>query len=143
MAAVHSKESKTSTAGVAVREGRVFLARRKPGGALSRKWEFPGGKVDPGETPPEGLVREMQEEFGLSVCVVGEPLCRGSFVHRGTPFQLLAFPIEFQGHPLALNEHEEYRWVSPEELSSYDIAPSDQCIVAYLTGKGAEGRVRP
>ncbi len=130
----NSVERRVSTAGVARRGNTVFLARRKSGGALSRKWEFPGGKVDSGETPSQGLLREMEEEFGMAVEILGGPFCRGSFRHRETAFELLAFPISFEGEPPCLNEHEEFRWVEITQLPAYDIAPSDQCIVEALLG---------
>lgn len=125
---------RTSTAGVALRGRKVFIARRKPGGDLGGLWEFPGGKVDPGETPRQGLEREMQEEFDLAV-ETGELLCRGRFEHGGLRFRLLAFEMSFPGEPPVLAEHTEYRWVDPSELLSFDFAPSDRVVIDHLQGK--------
>ncbi|MFP4567137.1 MAG: NUDIX domain-containing protein, partial [Spirochaetaceae bacterium] len=69
-----------SVAGIAWRGGRLLLARRRPGGVNSRLWEFPGGKVDTGEAPPESLAREFHEELGVAI-TVGELLATGSFSH--------------------------------------------------------------
>jgi len=121
-----------SVAGVAWRDGKMLVARRKPGGVNSRRWEFPGGKVEPGETPQDCLVREFNEELGLSV-VVHEFLTQGAFSHRGVHYRLEAYRVEPAGNGTpVLNEHEEVAWLSFEELESLVLVPSDRDIVPGL-----------
>ncbi|MDR1059439.1 MAG: NUDIX domain-containing protein, partial [Treponema sp.] len=81
-----------SVAGVAIEGGRLFIARRKEGGDLGGRWEFPGGKVEPGEGDGEALVREYQEELGVPI-EVGPFLSSASFTHRGKEYALHAYRV--------------------------------------------------
>lgn len=119
------------TAGILERDGRVLIARRKPGRHMGRKWEFPGGKIEPGETPEQSLARELQEELGVRAHV-GEFLCRASYEGDGVSLELLVYRVrEFDGTP-ALREHDELRWVMPAELRSFEFADSDRNVVDTL-----------
>jgi 8-oxo-dGTP diphosphatase len=120
-----------SVAGIAAEGGRFFIARRVPGGDLGGKWEFPGGKVEEGETDTEALVREYREEFGVSVRV-GAPLGSVSFKHRGTERTLNAYGIFFCGDSFTLSEHTEWRWASFEEIEGLDFADSDRRLLPFL-----------
>ncbi|AHF89961.1 NUDIX hydrolase [Opitutaceae bacterium TAV5] len=112
------------------REGRVFVAQRPPHKHLGGKWEFPGGKIEPGETPEAALVRECREELGCEV-VPGERLPEavhdyGTVVIRLIPFVArLAEPaIDPQS-----SEHAAVRWILPEEFASLDMPAADEPIV--------------
>ncbi|HSV56958.1 MAG TPA: (deoxy)nucleoside triphosphate pyrophosphohydrolase [Magnetospirillaceae bacterium] len=118
-------------AGIAVRSGHYFVARRKAGGSLGGKWEFPGGKCEPGELPEEALVREYREELGLNARP-GACLGVSDFLSRGRAFRLNAFLVEFEGEPTFLAEHQETRWVTRDELESLDFAPSDRELFRFL-----------
>lgn len=120
-----------SVAGLALRSGLVFVARRKPGGALGGKWEFPGGKCEPGESAEEALVREYREELGLEVRP-GPLLGESEFENEGVRFRLKAYRIDFTGEPAYLAEHSEVRWVSRAELNTLDFAPSDSSLFRFL-----------
>ena len=120
-----------SVAGIAWQGGRLFLARRKPGGVNSRLWEFPGGKVDAGESPAESLAREFFEELGVEV-TVGELLATGSFRHRNIDFRLEAYRITLASTDLHLNEHEEVGWFTPAEAEALPLVPSDRSILPQL-----------
>ena len=120
-----------STAAVAEKDNSYFVAKRKPGGALSRKWEFPGGKVDPGETPIQGLKREILEELNIDVRI-GHEICRGKFSHKGKEFELRAYSVEFVSEEFQLAEHTEWKWASIDEISNMDFAPSDQVVIDTL-----------
>jgi 8-oxo-dGTP diphosphatase len=121
------------TAAIMEEKGRIFIARRGPGKHLAGKWEFPGGKIEPGETPEQSLARELVEELGINVRV-GERLCSVRYLGGSVNLELLAFRVtERSGEPV-LHEHEESRWVSPSELLSYDLAESDRKIVERLYG---------
>ncbi|MFP4364795.1 MAG: (deoxy)nucleoside triphosphate pyrophosphohydrolase [Spirochaetia bacterium] len=120
-----------STAAVAEKDNTFFVAKRKPGGALSNKWEFPGGKVDPGETPTQALKREIQEEMNIDIRV-GRELCRGSFRHKGKEFQLRAYSVELLSEDIRLDEHTQWKWATLEEIKNMDFAPSDQIVIDTL-----------
>lgn len=120
-----------STAGVAERNGTFLLALRKPGTSIGESWEFPGGKVEDGETPREALVREYAEEFRVRVNV-GEQICSGSFRNRGIHYTLLAFTVELINDDFVLTEHQKVRWFRLEELKRSKLAPSDRIILNHL-----------
>jgi 8-oxo-dGTP diphosphatase len=121
------------TAGILEENGRVLIARRRPGKHMAGKWEFPGGKVEPGETPEQSLARELLEELDVRARV-GPFLCRASFSGDGVSLELLVYRVDgFDGLPV-LREHEEIRWVLPQELPSYDLADSDRRVVEALYG---------
>jgi 8-oxo-dGTP diphosphatase len=120
-----------SVAGIAWQGGRLFLARRKPGGVNSRLWEFPGGKVDAGESPAESLAREFFEELGVAI-TVGELLATGSFRHRNIDFRLEAYRITLSSADFQLHEHEKTGWFTPEEAEALPLVPSDRDILPEL-----------
>ena len=106
---------------------------RLPGGSVGGKWEFPGGKCESGETPQEALRREWLEETDF-VIAVGPELARGRFHHKGAAFELIAFEAvlpDGAGEP-ALREHDDYRWVLPEELGGLDLVESDRALLEGL-----------
>lgn len=123
--------NKRSVAGIAIREGRLFLGCRLPGGDLGGKWEFPGGKCEPGESDCEALKREYLEEFGISVEVL-HPICTSDFEHHGHHYDLAAWRIDFTGMPLALPEHSQVAWFEPSELAGLDLAESDKTLLPQL-----------
>ncbi len=122
-------------AAVIERDGRILIARRRPGDRFGGVWEFPGGKVEPGEEPRQGLRREIREELDLDIDV-GSTL--GDFPFASEAFSLLltAFRATILGGLIRLHDHSEIAWVRPEELSGYDFALPDRPLVRRL----AEGR---
>lgn len=120
-----------SAAGIAVRHGRVLVGRRKPGGDLGGRWEFPGGKLEAGETAEEALVREYDEELGVEATALGR-LGRSSFEHRGRPYELVAVALSVSGDEFVLREHDEFRWATAEELVSMDLAESDRALLPFV-----------
>lgn len=114
-------------------DGRVLIARRPQGKPMAGLWEFPGGKLEPGETPEDCLIRELAEELGISVtetCLA--PLTFAS--HTYADFHLL-MPLfvcrRWDGTPRPL-EHSEMRWVKPSDLRSYDMPPADEPVASFL-----------
>jgi 8-oxo-dGTP diphosphatase len=119
------------TAAIIEQDGRIFIAKRRPGKHMGGKWEFPGGKIEPGETPEESLARELREELAVDA-QVGEFLCRCSYDGDGVSLELLVYRARISGAPRLL-EHQEMRWVRPEDLLSYDLADSDRRVVENLS----------
>lgn len=114
-------------------DGRVLIAKRPLGKPLAGLWEFPGGKVEPGETPEGCLIRELDEELGIAVT----HKCLAPFVfasHTYESFHLL-MPLylcrRWEGFAQA-REHEALAWVKPDKLSDYEMPPADLPLVAYL-----------
>ncbi|MDR0760613.1 MAG: (deoxy)nucleoside triphosphate pyrophosphohydrolase [Treponema sp.] len=126
MAAIQS-----SIAGIAVEDGKVFVARRIPGGDLGGRWEFPGGKVEAGESDEEALVREFQEEFSVTVRP-GSFLASVSFEHHGKTRVLRAYQVYLESRDFTLSEHTEWDWVSPEAITGLDFADSDRKLLPEL-----------
>lgn len=122
---------KLVTAAIMISHGKVLIAQRAKGLRLAGKWEFPGGKVEPGETPEECLKREIREELGMEIAV--DEFFGESVYHYDTgPIRLLAYKARWIGGELRLTEHEQIKWVKPEELDGYDFSPADLPFVARL-----------
>ncbi len=114
-------------------DGRVLLQQRPPGKAMAGLWEFPGGKVRPGETPEAALIRELQEE--LAVDTVESCLAPFTFAsHACDDFHLL-MPLfvcrVWQGIPTP-REGQELAWVRPLKMGAYPMPPADEPLVAML-----------
>lgn len=114
-------------------DGRVLIARRPEGKTMEGLWEFPGGKVEDGETPEAALIRELKEELGIDT----EQSCLAPFTfssHAYDEFQLL-MPLYvcrvWQGTPKA-QERQELAWVSPLRLRDYPMPPADRPLIAML-----------
>jgi 8-oxo-dGTP diphosphatase len=119
------------TAALMQEGGRVLIGRRRPGKHMGGKWELPGGKIEPGESPEQSLARELAEELGVEVRV-GEFLCATPFDRGDARLELLVYRVErIAGEP-ALLEHQEIRWVDPADLAGYDLADSDRKVVERL-----------
>jgi 8-oxo-dGTP diphosphatase len=123
--------TRNSIAGIAVENGLVFIARRLPGGDLGGKWEFPGGKVEDGESDAEALIREYNEEFGV-VVEVGPLLGTAAFEHHGIGRTLRAYRVRFVSHDFHLAEHTEWDWVPLEAIGGLDFADSDRSLIPEL-----------
>jgi len=112
---------------------RVLIAQRPEGKSLAGLWEFPGGKLEPGEGPEDALIRELREELGIetkSACLA--PLTFAS--HSYENFHLL-MPLyvcrKWQGFPQA-KEHAALKWVRPQALRDYRMPPADEPLIAPL-----------
>ena len=114
-------------------DGRVLIARRPEGKQLAGLWEFPGGKLDPNESPEQALVRELREELGVDACVSClQPLAFAS--HSYEDFHLL-MPLyvcrRWDGF-VAPAEGQAIKWVRPRELRNYPMPPADAPLISPL-----------
>jgi 8-oxo-dGTP diphosphatase len=115
-------------------EGRILIARKKEGKPLAGFWEFPGGKIEPGETAEACLVRELQEEMSIRI----DPYAyfgTNEFDNGKVQIRLIAYRARFVGGTIALVDHDAYAWVEIEGLSSYSVAPADVKFVEMLKGE--------
>jgi len=122
------------TAALLVKKGLILIAKRKASDKLADKWEFPGGKIEAGETPEECLRREMQEEFQIKVNV-GDYFCDSVYHYDHGSIQLLAYWVHWKGGELVPMAHDEFQWVPFSELGNFDFAPADLPIVKKLKEK--------
>lgn len=124
----------TVAAAVFKRGNAVLIARRPSKGLLGGLWEFPGGKMEPGETLPLALVREIKEELGVEIRV-GEPL--GEYKHAYTHFKvrLTAFACELDGSEPQPLEASEIRWVPLADLEQFPMGKIDRSISRDLEGR--------
>jgi len=124
---------KRSIAGIAVESGRVLVAKRKAGGAIGLRWEFPGGKVEEGENDETALRREFEEEFGVEVKPL-RPLGTASFDTHSGQRTLAAWQVKLPADAfLELREHSMVAWLKMEELEKLDLAESDKALLHLLT----------
>lgn len=112
------------TGAVLVRDGKILAAQRGDGRALDGYWEFPGGKIEEGETPEESLARELKEEL-LTDATVGEFLTTTEHEYDFGIVVLSTYFCELTGAEPQLTEHREVRWVAPSEMKDLNWAPAD------------------
>jgi len=133
---------KTSIACIAYDGEKILIAHRNPTGQMGGRWEFPGGKVEEGESDEEAIVREFEEEFGVKV-VVGEKISETFFMHNEQQVALHAYEIKVPHDGIAqkyvLTEHTEYKWAHPTEIPMLNFVDSDMLIygdvVKWIAGK--------
>ncbi len=126
---------KDVTAAVIAREGRILILRRAPGQKHAGFWEFPGGKVEPGETAEACLARELQEELGISG-QVGSHIMDSPYAYPGGAINLRAFRFDWGGGELHLRVHDAAAWCLPCELPGYALTPADIPVAQALAEAG-------
>jgi len=110
--------------------GRFLVARRPEGACHAGLWEFAGGKIHPGESPEQALIREWNEELGVEIAIEAALPPVPSSTSTGAPILLLPFQIRLvRGSPTAL-EHSELLWAYPGEIEKLPLAPGDTLIAA-------------
>ena len=118
-------------AAVIEKDGRILIARRKQGWRFAGKWEFPGGKIEPGETPEECLQRELREELDIDA-EIGKFFCSSTYHYPHATVQLLVYRAYHVAGEFALHDHQEIRWVLPAELAQYDFPEADELVIGKL-----------
>ncbi len=119
------------TAGVIQRNGLFLIARRAPGKSLEGYWEFPGGKVEAGETHEACLARELKEELDLDITV--EEYIGESVSGEGEKqIRLVAYAARTEQETISSQDHDQLKWISIYEFEDYNFAPADIPIIEAL-----------
>lgn len=123
---------KQSVAGIVYDKGKFLIGLRLPKGEMGGRWEFPGGKVDGGESPEEAIVREFREEMGIEASP-GAFIASVDFRNKGGQVALLAYSVSLSGLDRAfLTEHLRLDWATLDEIERLDFVDSDRLLVPYL-----------
>ena len=117
-------------AGIITDSGKIFATQRGYGD-YKAFWEFPGGKMEPGETPQQALARELREELSVEVDV-GEFVCTVEYDYPGFHLTMHCFYCSVTGGTLTLLEHEAAKWLDMEQIHSVDWLPADVVVVNAL-----------
>jgi len=114
-------------------DNRVLIAQRPQGKAMAGLWEFPGGKMEPGERPEETLIRELQEELGITVkepCLA--PLTFASFGYDDFHLMMPLWVCRRWEGTVVAREHAALAWVRPNRLRDYPMPPADEPLIPPL-----------
>jgi 8-oxo-dGTP diphosphatase len=125
------------TCAIIERDGLILAAQRSASMSLPLKWEFPGGKIDPGESAEESLLREVVEELNIRVCVRKS---LSSNTHNYPAFRITLYPFvcSIESGEIVLHEHAAITWRKPQDLQSLDWAEADVPVLrSYLCEEGA------
>ncbi len=118
-------------AGVIQTCGKVLIAQRRKEGRLGGKWEFPGGKVEPDETPEQALKRELHEELGIEA-EIGAFLCSSRYDYPHLAVELHAYRIMRFSGEIVPTVHDQVLWVLPQDVCKYDFPAANQEIIRRL-----------
>ncbi len=110
---------------------RIFVARKKKGLPLEGYWEFPGGKIEPGETVEEAIERELLEEMNLAV-EAGELVGESVYAYEKFNIRLIAHYAKVIGGEICLTDHDSYEWVLAENINRYKMAPADKPLMKLI-----------
>ena len=118
-------------AAVIQREDKYFVARRKTGKHLEGFWEFPGGKIEEGESPETSLQRELQEEFGVTV-EVGAFLGENTHDYGSAIIRLKAYRVASSEELKESVDHDMIKWCTLDELNRLQLAPADVPLLEHI-----------
>ena len=119
------------TAAIILRDKAILIAQRAQGQNLATKWEFPGGKVESGETPQQCLKREIKEELNLDIEVL-DFFAESIYTYDRGTIKLMSFWCKWLSGDMTLNVHSRVEWVNLHELDLYDYSPADIPFVEKL-----------
>lgn len=126
------------TAAVLEKEGKILIAKRREGGPFGGNWEFPGGRVEPGETPETALHRELREELGIETRI-GQLFATSRYESPSFAIKLMAYRVTYLSGEIRLADHEEVRWVARASLRTFHFAEPDLPIVQAVIGAAPRG----
>lgn len=119
------------TAAIISNDGRILITQRLPNDRFAGFWEFPGGKVENGESPEECLKRELWEELEMEA-VIGTPLGSSIYHYDHISIELMVFRAYWNGRPFKLVTHQASRWILPARLVDFQYTPADLPFVHRL-----------
>lgn len=122
---------KIEVAAAVIRDGNRIFATQRGYGEFKDGWEFPGGKLEPGETPQEALVREIKEELETEI-LVGDRLQTIECDYPGFHLTMHCYLCKVAAGNLKLKEHEAFQWLTGEELELVDWLPADRAVIGKL-----------
>ncbi len=115
-------------------EKRILLVRRGPDQSGAGFWEFPGGKVEPSESPEQALRREIDEELGIAI-TVGKLLGEQDFAYPSKTIRLRVYEALTSSSKITLTEHDGEKWLKAEEIDREELSAADRPFVDLLQGK--------
>lgn len=122
------------TAGIIFNGDKFLIARRAPGKHMGGYWEFPGGKLEPNETPEACLRREIKEELSIDI-IIDSFLADNEHYYSNKHILLKAYICTYISGVVQLKDHDEIRWIYSKQLNSYVFAPADVAFVNMLSDK--------
>jgi 8-oxo-dGTP diphosphatase len=125
-------DAKQVAAAIVFHDQHVLVARRAPGQQVAGKWEFPGGKLEAGETPQQCIVRELAEELSITV-EPGDTFTESLFEYPGGAINLIAVLADAADRDVALRVHDAVQWLAPGELLTVELAPADIPIAVEVS----------
>jgi 8-oxo-dGTP diphosphatase len=123
--------AKQVTAAIIRQDKKILIAQRARDDECPLMWEFPGGKIEPGETAEECVVREIKEELELDIAVL-DVYARILYRLRGREIPIIFFNVEITGGTMRLNVHEDARWIDLSEIPNYTFMPPDVEVAKKL-----------
>jgi len=113
------------------KDGRYLITQRPPTASLPLLWEFPGGRVEPGETDEGALARELREEMGIEVDVA-DRVIHVEHAYQDYDIDFCVYRCRFRAGPIVHVRVHDHRWVRPDELDQYEFPPADEKSIAKL-----------
>jgi 8-oxo-dGTP diphosphatase len=131
----------TVVAGLIEADGKILVCQRRRGGAFELMWEFPGGKLQSGETPATGLARELREELGVEAAV-GAEICRKRhcYAELSEEIELIFFSVAVEAGAVRNLVFERMEWRAPEALGELNFLPADREFVGRLARREIPAR---